>query len=986
MVDDVYGDDEGLEGPAVGTIPFEGPEHPNSAKANNQADDSEDLDAISADDIHERLDRIVLRKQALDLRKMENESEAQVTEFKKEARDRRAQLLKAVATSTPDLSAKLFEKMESLEYEGHEFTPQEKIALLQTQQTSLKEAQDFFDLNVAQRDDLLDRVGFYRGIIIDPSTSIDASFREVLRRPDFATAQAESTELSSATVLYRKPVFSGYFENSFTFSEAVHQTQKSGISNLSFSLAVAGGAMTTVGVGMAASYASQEQSSAGMIGKTSYTTANFFLPRIELSFDEHKPCASQSFFDKCQAAMSKEGDIEQFEALKKVLGYYGHFVSTRTLVGGRLFATQSKVFDGKEDKSSITERFAAKVQASLSAPTVDVEISAAAEKSTQADEKSKSSNELQSSSFHAVGGEGIVVQDAARWAESLYDYKRWAAVQRENLIPSINVLPEALSTKCWDILKRYAKTRTKRALLFEDNAWFLFYGEYGNTVGCLAQDIYFTVGNSNNDALLSLASDTELEGTAVVWKKADEMPGRSQLWRMTEEGHIVSLATRKSGAWGTRGDVSFAITPEKINGSQDSGYTLVAHQLGKADNQVWDYAGSGEITNIGIGKGHALLAEADNKVLLKARTDNTRRDRMWQLDEIPLYLVDNLRKAAAEVTAPIWFKLRLTDSGPVLSINGGEGLESVPSTSQCSVITQPDINGAHQMWQLDGKGRLISAIRAQDASSSIDLLLSADPKTKALIVSPESANLAQHWILQNDQLIVSSHSELADLVIAIGNDPNNAKIGSPLAMRTSGTASKQKWSKVTVGKTLGYTSYKQVIANTDRSNNWAKMVDRRELLVAGNVTSISLRLTKRGGFWSINEGYSIQLNVGVSRENEGIKYETHNEPVDESLLEITSDATTGVDTQFLYLPDEPIFAIKLDVKPKSKQLCFQYKLKPDSAWTFVADDVSDGPQQLNVSSTFLSSIESPDKQGLLAIGLHFDAAMGVLAPKAIYKN
>jgi len=982
MVDDVLEDGEGSENPEGGRpLSNEPPQ-----RKSNGFKEPDDLDAISADDIDKRLDRILLRKHALDVRKMEKESEAEAEKFRKEAKDRRAQLLKAVEASTPDLSAKLFEKMESLEHEGHEFSPQEKVALLQAQLAPLKDAQDFFDLTVAQRDDLLDRVGFYRGIVLDPSTSIDASFREVLRRPDFSATQVDNNELSPATVLYRKPLFSGYFENQFTFSEAVHQTQKSGISNLSFSLAVAGGAMTTVGVGMAASYASQEQSSAGMIGKRSYTTANFFLPRIELSFDEHKPCASQSFFEKCQAAMDKEDDTEQFKALKKVLGYYGHFVSTRTLVGGRLFATQSKVFDGKEDKSSLTERFAAKVQASLSAPTVDVQLSASAEKSTQADEKNKSSNESQSSTFHAVGGEGIVVQDAARWAESLYDYKRWAAVQRENLIPSINVLPDELSSKCWAMLKRYAKTQTKRALLFEENAWFLFYGEYGDSVGCLAKDIYFTIGNKNNDALLSLASDTELEGTAIVWKKSEDAPERSQLWRMTAEGHIVSLVTRKAGAWGARGDITFAITPEKASGTQDAVYTLIAHQLGKADNQIWESAGSGEITNVGIGKNHALLAAAENKILLKARTDNTRNDRLWQLDEIPLYFVDNLIKAANEDTAPLWFKLRLADGGPVLSINGGEGLESVLSTSQCSVVTQPDINGAHQIWQLDAKGRLISAVKAQDAGSFMDLLLSADLKTKALVVSPESPNFAQRWTLQNDQLIVSRHSELADLVIAAGNDSNNAKTGNPLAMRVSGTASKQKWTKVTVGKSLGYTSYKQIVANSQRSNEWAKMIDRRELIIAGNLTSLALKLIKRGGFWSINEGYAVQLTIGVSRENAKPAYETHNEPDDDQVLEITSDSVTGIDTQFLYLPEEPVHAIKLDVKPKSKRLCFQYKLKPDSAWTFVADDASDEPQQLSVSSTFLSNIESPDNQGLLAIGLHFDAASGVLSPKAIYRN
>ncbi|MBC8982358.1 ricin-type beta-trefoil lectin domain protein [Pseudomonas lurida] len=960
-----------------------------SHSTNKTASDLDDLEKITPEEIHERIDRVMLKKHALDMRRAEKETEDEAAGFDKENRDRRTQLLKAVTATTPDLRARLFEKMEALEYEGHEFTSQEKTELLKAQSAALKDAQDFFDLTLAQRDDLFDRVGFYRGIIIDHSltTPIDVSFREVLRRPDFNSSAQDESELSAATVLYRKPVFSGYFENYFTFSEAIHQTQKSGVTNLSFSLsAAAGGLVASAGLGVAAAYGKQEQSNTGSIGKTSYTTANFFLPRIELSFDEFTPCASQGFYEKCQRAMADGSDQEKFKALKKVLDYYGHFVSTRTLVGGRLFATQSKVFDGKEDKSSLTERFALQVQASLSAPKVDVELKVGAETATQVDSKKKSSSESQSSSFHAVGGEGIVVQDAARWAESLYDYKRWAAVQRENLIPSIDVLPEALADDCWDMLKRYAKARTKRSLLYEDNAWFLFYGAYGETVGCLASDVYFTINNRNNDALLSLASDVEVEGTAIVWKKVNGAPDRSQLWRMTEDGHLVSLVTRPMGAWGARREAQFAVTPEKYADGQDV-YSLVAHQLGSADNQAWEYAGSGEITNKGVGRGHALLASTENKVSLEIRSEESRSDRLWQLEEAPLFLVETLSKEAASGASVSWFKLRLAEGRLVLSINGAEGLESLPSTSQNTVIAQPDINGIHQMWCMDSKGRLISAVKAQDSSNLIDLFLSANVKTKALVVSPESEALAQRWTLRNDQLITSNHAALANnLVIALAQDANDATGGNPLVMRAKSESSKQKWDRISIGQTPGYTPYKQILASAEKSDEWAKMIDRQELVISGKIVSLNFKLTKRGKIWSINEGYSIQLSATVVKDSKGVVVRTHPDPKDDCVLEIASEPVIGVDTQFLYLPDEPIHSIKLDVKPNSRQLCFQYKLKPDSEWVYTADDVMVGTPQLHVSSTSLSKVESLNGQSLLAVGLHFDSSKNLLAPKAIIKN
>ncbi|MFJ3009205.1 hypothetical protein [Pseudomonas fluorescens] len=69
---------------------------------------------------------MILKKHALDMRRAEKETEDDAAGFDKENRDRRTQLLKAVTATTPDLCARLFEKMEALEYEGHEFTSQEK--------------------------------------------------------------------------------------------------------------------------------------------------------------------------------------------------------------------------------------------------------------------------------------------------------------------------------------------------------------------------------------------------------------------------------------------------------------------------------------------------------------------------------------------------------------------------------------------------------------------------------------------------------------------------------------------------------------------------------------------------------------------------------------------------------------------------------------------------------------------------------------------
>lgn len=58
---------------------------------------------------------------------------------------------------------------------------------------------DFFSLNLAQRDDLLDRVGFYRGIVIDHSREevTGRSFRDVLQRLDLRDEAAVRARLKA---------------------------------------------------------------------------------------------------------------------------------------------------------------------------------------------------------------------------------------------------------------------------------------------------------------------------------------------------------------------------------------------------------------------------------------------------------------------------------------------------------------------------------------------------------------------------------------------------------------------------------------------------------------------------------------------------------------------------------------------------------------------------------------------------------------------
>ncbi|MEJ1269075.1 hypothetical protein WDV93_25485 [Pantoea ananatis] len=216
--------------------------------------------------ISERVNKVMEEQERMAVTQAEDETEQQKKRQRAELADHRTKLLKAVKVEAPDLAAPLFEKLSALAYENHEFAPREVVDLLKAHKARFKDEPDFFDLGIAQRADLLDRVGFYRGVVIDHSLSnpVEVGFRDVLMKPDDPQPRPEEDKedkegkegkedkegkapptLHPAQLFYRKPNFSGYFENNYTTSETVFQTQKNGVTNLTFSLGIAVGGCVT---------------------------------------------------------------------------------------------------------------------------------------------------------------------------------------------------------------------------------------------------------------------------------------------------------------------------------------------------------------------------------------------------------------------------------------------------------------------------------------------------------------------------------------------------------------------------------------------------------------------------------------------------------------------------------------------------------------------------------------------------------------------
>jgi hypothetical protein len=126
----------------------------------------------------------------------------------REAMDARQKLLDRLRVTVPDLTAPVGKDMVESAALRRDFSAEASTRLFTAGGGKLAaDHSDFFSLNIAQRDDLLDRVGFYRGIVIDhgQATTTARSFRDVLQRLDLQGDAASRARLKSLADTEAKP-------------------------------------------------------------------------------------------------------------------------------------------------------------------------------------------------------------------------------------------------------------------------------------------------------------------------------------------------------------------------------------------------------------------------------------------------------------------------------------------------------------------------------------------------------------------------------------------------------------------------------------------------------------------------------------------------------------------------------------------------------------------------------------------------------------
>ncbi|MBO0131799.1 MULTISPECIES: RICIN domain-containing protein [Agrobacterium] len=927
-----------------------------------------------------------LQEAELEVTEAERQLKVRAAQVQKEAADDRAAILSAVRTSTPDITSKLVEKMDEMSIANHEFTARDKTTLMNLANLQINDSQDFFDLTPAQREDLLDRVGFYRGVAIDQraSNQVQVGFRDVLRRPGAEALSAQPANIVVAKPLYRKPAFAGYFENYFAFSEEVHQNQKNGVTNLKFSLAVSAGVAVRGGLGVAVSSSRQSQEGAGGLQKQVFITSNFFLPRIELSFDDRKPCASQEFIDACREVMDDYQTIEgRFSALRKVLDAFGHFAPTMILVGGRLFATETRTYEGAQTTSDVTKRFAASVKANLKTVSANVEASVEGEDSSQDQASENSRKENQSATFHAMGGEGGLVQYAGGWIRSLSDYRRWSVVQREDLVPSINLLPTDLRDACWSILGEFAARSTKRDLLYRENAAFIFYGEYGDRLGNLAAETWFLAENAAHLCGLTISQVPPTDGGSIGL--VEIIPSDTQAWRMSPEGHLIAFVTRPAGLKGRGATAEFAISiGEAEAGSKQAELPVLLKQVGMAEHQQWAYSGAGTFTSTTMKGNYVLAVNQAKRLVARPQAKSANTTEIWNLTEITPSL-DLKTFAQLPSTKPDGlFKLGSRDNKMVLSVQDAECVSKIAPDIGSRVVMLPDLGGAHQVWTMGGDGVITSRIKAVDGDVESELLLTADSNGQ-LCARTRTASERQRWALTSEGYLkpITETSKVA----TSGTANNMHGQSYPVSLEEQADTDRQRWSAVMTAD-AGRSFTQDFPQETSVFPYSIYSFCSLPIPVRGKVRGLRFKAYNRG---RTRDGWGLKCELYVQRTGSSTcqwVYEERepDEADPEQSAYIWSDKAQGkcfIQNSLLYLPSHPISEMRFAFVPGTTILSPMYRYDGHAEWIAPMSSRSDTLRDADQLVVAQKGVIADAAKDVIGIGFYREEKVNFLAPRIL---
>ena len=553
--------------------------------------------ALEAEKKNRAIEQNTEAKEEAERRKELQDAEKDQINSLKEKKEAQRALINEMFEGTKGLEAKFFsgededlkeqlKVSKTLQFdESKEFTSD---AIPEWQSTyDLSEAEDFFTLTPDSRTTLYNRIGLFKGIVVDYSKEnpIDQSFRNVVNYGKKKSGLEDDIS-HPVDIFYKKPRLSGFYETTYALEESQRKSQETGIFNLSFGLSASyNGVVASAGLKAGFSYGKDSFTSKNTYFKEISLISSLFLPKIELSLDTLKPCAADDLVKHLRNAFKENEKEKQFDEVHRILLHYGQFIPTNLVIGGRLYSSDTKKIQSSDTIENVLTKYAAEFKASFSGAKIEAGVEGSMKHETSSKTNEKNNSESQRMQFNAVGGDGAFLTDKDAWVKSTSKSNGWGLVRFDNLVPVLEILPEKLKQECIDLFD-FVVMQYPIEHLLSKGAHFLFYKGYYERFGCNARPKTLLIKNTQGGKSVMgvKASDLLENGQSVVMSLYDGNGGDLQEWYFTEAGKVYLKSSYES-------NMKFVLSIDSANNQ------LVITQDEYFDNQVWSFNG-GLIRNI----------------------------------------------------------------------------------------------------------------------------------------------------------------------------------------------------------------------------------------------------------------------------------------------------------------------------------------------------------------------------------------------------
>ncbi len=456
----------------------------------------------------------------------------------------------------------------------------------------LDPTKDFYGMGIAEQDLLFERVGLFKGIVVDYNreNAIEQGYRNAVKfvnRPIDNNTEKPVTQQNRSKpvkVFSKKPRYSGFFESSIALDEYQRKSQEAGIVNLGFGLS-ASYSKGFVSAAVKAGYAYNKESFNEVNTKIKKISmiASFYLPKIELSFDTLQPCAADDLIEYLERALEKEQDtFACFKRINTILLSFGQFVPTSMFIGAKIYHSKTHELKATDIINEVASKHEAHFQASVSTAVFEGGIEAKTRIENTSKDREQSKSERESVEYRAIGGEGAVISDMGKWVESTADAMRWGLIRYDDLVPVIDLLPYDLQERITDVFDRVVAEYKIQDIL-SIGAHFLFHRGYFERFGSKAQPKFSVIKNSSgHKQVLSVRVDDELDNNKeVIMSQYDGADvGDVQEWYIANSGKIHLKNHPDS-------DTNYVLSID----STSKPPKLVITQEDSFDHQLWDVRG-----------------------------------------------------------------------------------------------------------------------------------------------------------------------------------------------------------------------------------------------------------------------------------------------------------------------------------------------------------------------------------------------------------